>query len=189
MIKSYKVRLEPTKQQRELMFKSSGCSRFVYNWCLAFQKERYENGEKFVSAMGMSKYLTQLKKEKNYSWLKEVDSIALVQAYTDACNAFKNFFREIKKGNKNQGYPRFKSKKHSKPSFMPNYQEIKFSENQVKLSKIGLVKLSRKNYIPIVDKYCNPRITFDGLNWYISVGVDIDPIGKELHGVIGVDLG
>ena len=61
MIKSYKVRLEPTKEQEKIMFKTAGCARFVYNWCLAFQKERREQGEKFVSAMGMSKYLTALK--------------------------------------------------------------------------------------------------------------------------------
>lgn len=189
MIKSYKVRLEPTEKQAELMFKTSGCARFIYNWCVAFQKERYENNEKFIPDKGMSKYLTQLKRDGNHDWLKEVDSIALVSAYTDACNAFKNFFREIKKGNKNQGYPRFKSKKHTKPSFMPNYQAIKISENQVKLPKIGLVKLSRKNYIPIADKYSNPRITFDGLYWYISVGVEEEELQTELSGIIGVDLG
>ena len=189
MIKSYKVRLEPTKEQIELMFKTAGCTRFVYNWCLGFQKERFETGEKFVSAMGMSKYLTKLKKDGEHDWLKEVDSIALVGAYTDACNSFKNFFRGCKKGQK-VGYPKFKSKKHSTPSFMPNYQAIKFNENQVKLPKIGIVKLSRKNYIPIVDKYSNPRVTFDGLNWYISVGVEeADDISSELNGTIGIDLG
>ena len=189
MIKSYKVRLEPTKEQIEMLFKTAGCSRFVYNWCLAFQKERYEQGEKFVSAMGMSKYLTALKKQDDYSWLKEVDSIALVGAYTDACTSFKNFFQGLKKGQK-VGYPKFKSKKHSKPAFMPNYQNIKFNENQVKLPKVGIVKLSRKNYIPIVKKYSNPRVTFDGLNWYISVGVEeAENISLELNGTIGVDLG
>ena len=52
------------------------------------------------------------------------------------------------------------------------------------------MKLSRKNYIPIVDKYSNPRITFDGINWYISVGVEEgEYISEELKGVIGIDLG
>ena len=189
MIKSYKVRLEPTKEQIEMLFKTSGCARFVYNWCLNFQKERYEQGEKFVSAMGMSKYLTALKKQDDYTWLKEVDSMTLVQGYTDACNSFKNFFRGCKKGQK-IGYPKFKSKKHSTPSFMPNYQAIKFNENQVKLPKVGIVKLSRKNYIPIVKKYSNPRVTFDGINWYISVGVEeAEYISPELNGTIGIDLG
>lgn len=189
MIKGYKVRLEPTEEQYILMFKSAGCARYIYNWCLSFQKERYEAGEKFVSAMGMSKYLTALKKDGEHEWLKEVDSIALIGAYTDACTAFKNFFQGLKKGQK-IGYPKFKSKKHSTPSFMPNYQAIRFNENQVKLPKIGIVKLSRKNYVPIVKKYSNPRVTFDGLNWYISVGVEEeDYISSELNGTIGIDLG
>ena len=169
------------------MFFQAGCARHVYNWTLAFQKERYEQGEKFISAMGMSKYLTAYKKENE--WLKDCDSIVLVTAYTDACTAFKNFFREVKKGNA-KSYPRFKSKNKTTPAFAPNYQAIKISENQVKLPKIGIVKLSRKNYIPIVKKYSNPRVTYDGLHWYISVGVEQEDYKPELNPtVLGVDLG
>ena len=187
MIKSYKVRLEPNKQQEKQMFFQAGCARHIYNWTLAFQKERYEKGEKFISAMGMSKYLTAYKKENE--WLRDCDSIVLVTAYTDACTAFKNFFREVKKGNV-KSYPRFKSKNKTTPAFAPNYQAIKISENQVKLPKIGIVKLSRKNYIPIVKKYSNPRVTYDGLHWYISVGVEQEDYKPELNPtVLGVDLG
>ncbi|MDY5212384.1 RNA-guided endonuclease InsQ/TnpB family protein [Intestinibacter sp.] len=187
MIKSYKVRLEPNKQQEKQMFFQAGCARHIYNWTLAFQKERYEKGEKFISAMGMSKYLTAYKKENE--WLRDCDSITLVSAYTDACTAFKNFFREVKKGNV-KSYPRFKSKNKTTPAFAPNYQAIKISENQVKLPKIGIVKLSRKNYIPIVKKYSNPRVTYDGLHWYISVGVEQEDYKPELNPtVLGVDLG
>ena len=189
MIKSYKVRLEPNKQQEQQMFFQAGCARHIYNWTLAFQKERYEKGEKFISAMGMSKYLTAYKKQEGNEWLKDCDSIVLVTAYTDACTAFKNFFREVKKGNV-KSYPRFKSKNKTTPAFAPNYQAIKISENQVKLPKIGIVKLSRKNYIPIVNKYSNPRVTYDGLHWYISVGVEQEDYKPELNPtVLGVDLG
>lgn len=187
MIKSYKVRLEPNKQQEKQMFFQAGCARHIYNWTLAFQKERYEKGEKFISAMGMSKYLTAYKKENN--WLKDCDAMTLIIAYTDACTAFKNFFREVKKGNA-KSYPRFKSRNRTTPAFAPHYQAIKISENQVKLPKIGIVKLSRKNYIPIVKKYSNPRVTYDGLHWYISVGVEQEDYKPELNPtVLGVDLG
>lgn len=189
MIKSYKVRLEPSKQQEQQMFFQAGCARHIYNWTLAFQKERYEKGEKFVSAMGMSKYLTAYKKQEGNEWLKDCDSIVLVTAYTDACTAFKNFFREVKKGN-TKSYPRFKSKNKTTPAFAPNYQAIKISETHVRLPKIGIVKLSRKNYIPIVNKYSNPRVTYDGLHWYISVGVEQEDYKPELNPtVLGVDLG
>ena len=189
MIKSYKVRLEPNKQQEKQMFFQAGCARHIYNWTLAFQKERYENGEKFVSAMGMSKYLTAYKKENE--WLKDCDSIVLVTAYTDGCNAFKNFFRELKKGNK-KSYPKFKSKNKTTPAFAPNYQNIKINGTHVKLPKIGLIKLSRKNYIPTtnVKKYSNPRVTYDGLHWYLSVGVEQEDKEYQLNPtVLGIDLG
>lgn len=189
MIKSYKVRLEPNKQQEQQMFFQAGCARHIYNWTLAFQKERYEKGEKFISAMGMSKYLTAYKKQEGNEWLKDCDCMVLVIAYTDACTAFKNFFREVKKGNA-KSYPRFKSKNKTTPAFAPNYQAIKISENQIKFPKIGIVKLSRKNYIPIVNKYSNPRVTYDGLHWYISVGVEQEDYKPELNPtVLGVDLG
>lgn len=189
MIKSYKVRLEPNKQQEQQMFFQAGCARHIYNWTLAFQKERYEKGEKFISAMGMSKYLTAYKKQEGNEWLKDCDCIVLVIAYTDACTAFKNFFREVKKGNA-KSYPRFKSKNKTTPAFAPNYQAIKISENQIKFPKIGIVNLSRKNYIPIVNKYSNPRVTYDGLHWYISVGVEQEDYKPELNPtVLGVDLG
>lgn len=189
MIKSYKVRLEPNKQQEQQMFFQAGCARHIYNWTLAFQKERYEKGEKFISAMGMSKYLTVYKKQEGNEWLKDCDCMVLVIAYTDACTAFKNFFREVKKGNA-KSYPRFKSKNKTTPAFAPNYQAVKINENTVKLPKIGIVKLSRKNYIPIVKKYSNPRVTYDGLHWYISVGVEQEDYKPELNPtVLGVDLG
>lgn len=194
MIKSYKVRLEPNKQQEQQMFFQAGCARHVYNWCLAFQKSRYEDEnipkkEKFIPSKGLSKYFTAYKKQEGNEWLKDCDSIVLVTAYTDTCTAFKNFFREVKKGNA-KSYPRFKSKNKTTPAFAPNYQAIKISENQVKLPKIGIVKLSRKNYIPIVKKYSNPRVTYDGLHWYISVGVEQEDYKPELNPtVLGVDLG
>ena len=194
MIKSYKVRLEPNKQQEKQMFFQAGCARHVYNWTLAFQKERYEDEnipkkEKFIPSKGLSKYFTAYKKQEGNEWLKNCDSMVLVSAYTDACTAFKNFFREVKKGNA-KSYPRFKSKNKTTPAFAPNYKAIKISENQVKLPKIGIVKLSRKNYIPIVNKYSNPRVTYDGLNWYISVGVEQEDYKPELNPtVLGVDLG
>ena len=189
MIKSFKVRLEPTKQQEKQMFFQAGCARHIYNWTLAFEKARYEDDsiekkDKFISAMGMSKYLTAYKKEN--TWLKECDSIALVTAYTDACTAFKNFFRTP-----SIGYPKFKSKNRTTPAFAPNYQNIQFTENTVKLPKIGVIKLSRKGYIPVgLKKYSNPRVTYDGLHWYISVGVEQIEEKVELNDTsIGIDLG
>lgn len=190
MIKSYKVKLKPTEEQEIQMWKFAGSCRFIYNWTINFQKERYEAKEKFVPAKGMSKFITELKKKEETIWLKEADSIAIVGAYTDACKSFENFFRERKKGNINHGYPRYKSKRNSTPAFLTNYQSIKITKDTVKLAKIGEVELARTGYIPLVPKYSNPRITFDGVDWNISVGVEEDDVTFELTDIsLGIDLG
>ena len=189
MIKGFKTMIYPTKEQADKIIKFCNAARFAYNWAIALEEESYKNGGKFISGYDLTKRFTQFKKQEGNEWLKNCDSMVLVSAYTDACTAFKNFFREVKKGNA-KSYPRFKSKNKTTPAFAPNYQAIKISENQVKLPKIGIVKLSRKNYIPIVKKYSNPRVTYDGLHWYISVGVEQEDYKPELNPtVLGVDLG
>lgn len=65
MNKALKIRLLPTEQQEILMFKSIGCSRFVYNWALNRCNERYEKGEKY-SIKEIRKEFTQFKKNENY---------------------------------------------------------------------------------------------------------------------------
>lgn len=99
-IRTFKVRLYPTKQQEKQMFFQAGCARHVYNWCLAFQKSRYEDEsipkkEKFIPSKGLSKYFTAYKNQEGNEWLKDCDSMALVIAYTDSCNAFKNFSKDL----------------------------------------------------------------------------------------------
>ena len=192
ILKSYKIRLIPTEEQNNKFFHFAGCSRYVYNWCLGFQKERYENGESFVSDRGMSKYLTALKKDGKHDWLYDVDSVALVQAYTDACRAYKNFFNGLKKKQK-VGFPKFKAKYKTKPSFASNIQGIKILDGYVQYPKIGKVKAIRTDYIPKDIKFCSARTTFDGLYWYLSISTskEYDLKGIKPHNdlVLGVDLG
>ena len=196
-IRTFKVRLYPTKQQEKQMFFQAGCARHVYNWCLAFQKSRYEDEnipkkEKFIPSKGLSKHFTAYKKQEGNEWLKDCDSIALVIAYTDGCNAFKNFFKRPE-----VGYPKFKSRNRTTPSFAPNYQAVKINENTVKIPKIGEIKLARKGYIPYEEsemypkiKYVNPRITYNGIYWSISVGLREVKEKPELNPTsLGIDLG
>lgn len=196
-IRTFKVRLYPTKEQEKQLFFQAGCARHVYNWCLAFQKSRYDDEnipkkEKFISAKGLSKYFTAYKKQEGNEWLKDCDSMVLVVAYTDACTAFKNFFKRPE-----MGYPKFKSRNKTTPGFAPNYQAIKITENTVKLPKIGIIKLARKNYIPYMPddmypkiKYSNPRVTYNGIYWSISVGLEEVQEQLDLNPtVLGIDLG
>jgi putative transposase len=105
MIRSFTVRLHPTDEQKILMFKSFGTARWAYNWALNRQKENYEAGGKFISAVELKKEITKLKKQEEFKWLSEVSAKVAAQAVIDLCEAYKKFFK------KRSGFPKFKCKK------------------------------------------------------------------------------
>lgn len=133
---------------------------------------------------------------QEYTWLNDVSNNVAKQAIKDACNAYKRFFKGLAK------FPKFKSKKKSTPSFYQDNVRIQFSETHVKVEKfatskkknkqkLNWIRLAEQGRIPIGCKYSNPRIKFDGLNWWITVGIEYpDPVAvvSENEGV-GIDLG
>ena len=172
------------------LFKYSNTARFAYNWAISKQQENYKNGGEFIRDGNLRKEFTQLKKQEGFRWLNNVSNDIPKQAIKDACNSYKKFFSGKSK------YPKFKSKKKSKPSFYQDNFKIQFTENHVFLSTIGLVKLAERNRLPIgkgknkTVSVINARVTYDGLHWWISVGIEIEdekeiPVNKG----IGIDLG
>lgn len=184
MIKSIKVQLKPSNKQNSLLFQCAGTARFAYNWAIAKQEENYESGGKFLNDGTLRKELTVLK-QGEYTWLYKYSNNITKQAVKDACDAYKKFFKKL------ADKPRFKSRKKSKPAFYHDNMKLKVTEKHVQLEKIGLVKLAEFGRIPIDGKYSNPRITYDGLNWWISVGIEIldMTISKPVSEPIGIDLG
>ncbi|APM40359.1 RNA-guided endonuclease InsQ/TnpB family protein [Clostridium kluyveri] len=184
MITSMKVRLEPNNKQIAKLFQCSGTARFIYNWTLARQEENYKNGGKFISDSDLRKEITQLKKTEQYQWLNSISNNVAKQAVKDGCEAYKKFFKGL------ADKPGFKSRRKSKPSFYNDVIKIKFSSTHVQLEKLGKVKLSEYGRIPTGVKYSNPRISFNGVHWYISVGIESIQESVELTGEsIGIDLG
>ncbi|KMT22906.1 RNA-guided endonuclease InsQ/TnpB family protein [Clostridium cylindrosporum] len=185
MIKSIKVRLLPTKEQEELMFKSVGIARFTYNWGLNKWGELYEEGSKPSKSAIKKEFNNTVKKSQEYKWLYEVSAQITSQAFSDLDTAFKKFFK------KESGYPKFKSKKKSRKSFYVRYDAIKFEDNRVNLEKIGKVKYKTNHIIPGLPKYNNPRCHFDGKYWYLTLGFEQGEKQTELNNdlSIGIDLG
>lgn len=195
MIKSIKVRLLPNNKQSTKLFQYAGCNRFAYNWAIAREHENYKQGNKFLSDNELRKEFTQLKKQENYKWLNNISNNVTKQAIKDACNSYKRFFKGQSK------YPRFKSKKRSKPSFYQDNVAIKFTDTHVKIEgfatnrkknkqKLNWIKLCERGRIPTNCKYRNPRITYDGLHWWVSVSVEVeDDINIPTSEGIGIDLG
>ena len=195
MIKSIKVRLNPNNKQITKLFQYSGCARFVYNWAIAKEQENYKQGNKFLSDNELRKEFTQLKKLQNYTWLNKISNNVTKQAIKDACNTYKRFFKGQCK------YPKFKSKKHSIPSFYQDNIKIRFTNTHVKVEgfsmskkknkqKLNWIKLCEKEKIPTNCKYVNPRFKYDGLHWYVSVGIEMDDDNTvPSNDGIGIDLG
>lgn len=187
--------LIPNNAQRTKMFQYAGAARFAYNWALAKEKENYEKGGKFISDSELRKEFTKLRNSDEYIWLQNISCDVTKQAIKDACIAYKNFFKGL------QRHPKFKSKKKSIPKFYQDNVAIRFSDTHVKFEgftsskrvnkqKLNWVRLAEHGRIPTDAKYMNPRISFDGLNWWISVSVEFpDQLEDLSNDVIGIDLG
>lgn len=194
-IKSIKVMLIPNNKQKTKLMQCFGVSRFTYNWTLAKQQENYKNGGKFISDNELRKEFTKLKKTKEYEWLNQYSNNIPKQAIKDACDGYKRFFKGQSK------FPKFKSKKKNRPSFYQDNVKIKFTDTHVKLEKLSnstkknkqklnWVRLAEKNRVPTNCKYINPRVTFDGINFWISVGIERDDnLELPTNDGIGIDLG
>ncbi len=182
MFLTKKIRLKPDEYQEKQLWKSAGTARWVYNWTLDRQNENYKQGNKFLSDNVLRKEITQLRKQEDFKWLNDVSNNVAKQAVKDACQAYKRFFKGVSK------YPKFKSRKKSKPSFYNDNVKLKVKNSLVLIEKVGWVKTSEQ--LPMNVKYNNPRITFDGKYWYISVGMEqeINEIELNSH-VVGIDLG
>lgn len=126
--------LIPTKNQEILFWKSAGVARWAYNYHLSRNNENYNNGGKYLSDNVIRKEITQLKKQENFKWLNEIGCNVTKQAVKNCNKAFKDFFKGIK------GFPKFKSKKKSKPSFYVNYESLKKTFNGFKGEKLGFMQ-------------------------------------------------
>ena len=187
--------LHPNDKQRTKLFQCFGVSRFAYNWALNRQQENYKNGGKFISAFDLQKEFGLLKKLPEYSWLNNYSNVIPLMAIIDACNAYKNFFKG------NSDFPKFKSKEKSKQSFYVHGGKIEFTNTHVKLMKLSdsTRKNRRKlNWVRLAEvgrvltncKYSNPRVTFDGINFWLSVAIEAEENNEiPTNEGIGVDLG
>lgn len=136
--RAYKYRIYPNKKQQELIRKTFGCTRYVYNYYLDKRKKLYEVDKTSYTYVKCAKDLTQLKKE--LEWLKEVDSVGLQTSLKDLDVAYKNFFSG------RSGYPKFKSRKNRHQSYRTSFtnNNIVFMNKHIKLPKLGLVKVRDK---------------------------------------------
>ena len=104
MLKSYKTEINPSTEQKQIIHRTIGVCRFVYNFYLVHNKEIYQTEKRFISGMDFSKWLNNefIPNNPEYSWIKEVSSKSVKQSIMNADKAFKNFFKGLSK------FPKFK---------------------------------------------------------------------------------
>lgn len=183
MLKTYKYRLYPNKEQKIYFSKCFGSVRFIYNKMLNDKIEYYKENNKMLNN-------TPAQYKKEYQWLKEVDSLALANAQMNLNKAYKNFFRD-----KSVGFPKYKSKKTNKFSYTTNNQNgtIYIVDNKyIKLPKLKtLIRIKQHRQIPTDGKIKSATISKNPSGkYYISILVkqEIKELPKNEFAV-GIDLG
>ena len=185
--KGYKYRIYPNKTQEELINRTLGSCRFVFNHFLAVRRDQWKANHQSVTYVQTASMLTDLKRREETCWLKEVDSMALQESLRNLDTAYQNFFA------KRARYPRFKSKHCHSQSYRTRNQSngIRLVDGKLKLPKIGLVKI--KQHRTFEGRILNATVsrTASG-KYFVSLCVEQD-IENLLHsnggGQVGIDVG
>ena len=175
--KSYKFRLYPNQEQKQLFAKTFGCSRAIWNMMLADKIKHYAETKETL-------YNTPAQYKKEFPWLKEVDSVALCNVQLNLQAAYKNFFQS------GFGFPKFKSKKTAQ-SYKTNFKKgaVVLLDGKIKLPKVGWVKLKTHRQAKGIVKSATISMTPAG-KYYVSIlcETEIAPLPKT-NSSIGADLG
>ena len=186
MLKRYKYRIYPNKNQEEQIQKTFGCCRFVYNQTLAYRKEKYEKDKESMNKTSCNNYVNQILK-KEYEWLKEVDKFALTNSIYNMDSAYQKFFKE------HTGYPKFKSKHNNYKSYKTNFTnnniEVSFDNNKIKLPKLKWVKA--KMHREFVGQIKSATILqVPSGKYFVSILIETEHTPMESTGcMVGIDLG
>ena len=183
--KAYRFQIHPNKEQRILIAKTIGCSRFVFNHFLAKWDSTYKETGKGLSYTTCSAELTQLKKQESTSWLNEVDSISLQSSLKNLADAYTRLFKKQNKA------PRFKSKNHDVQSYTTKQTNgnIAIVGNKIKLPKLGMIKFSRSREVK--GRIMNATIRHTSSdNYFVSILVEteVQEVPKT-NSSVGVDVG
>lgn len=96
MLRAFKIRLYPNKEQEQSINKLLGCYRFVYNHMLALKQKEYDDNKINLSANELSKYFYgKLRKNEEYFWVKEQNTQVMTQSIRQMLTAFDRFLNYI----------------------------------------------------------------------------------------------
>lgn len=184
--KAAKVQIYPKESDKELLAKHFGVRRFIYNKFLEIRNKEYLENKKSLGYNACSALVTQMKKDPEFAWLREVNSQSIQAAIKDLDGAYDRFFRKIAK------FPRFKSKHDSKQSFkVPQFAEVDWEAKTLKIPKFKQPFKFKGKYSGELKKINSVTISKNASGKYFaSIQGEFEIEQKESTGeIIGVDLG
>ena len=185
----YKFRIYPNCIQQQLISRTIGCCRFVYNHFLIIRRDEWRVNHNSLNYAKTNRLLTDLKKRDDTLWLLEADSMALQNSLRDLDSAYQNFFK------KRAGYPRFKSKHSHNQSYRTNNgnknTSIRIVDKRIRLPKIGFVKIKQSQKFE--GRILNATISHTASGKYfvsLCVEMDKEKLSSTNNGKqIGIDVG
>lgn len=191
LLKSYKTEINPTEEQATKIRNTIGVCRYVYNFFIAENKRRYEDGQKYMSGMDFSKWLNNeyIPNNPDKGWIKDVSSKSVKQSILNAHTAYQKFFK------KQSGFPSFKKKSRSdvKMYFVRNRASeiIQCDRHRIKIPTLGWVRLKEFGYLPTSTTIKSGSVSCRAGRYFVSVLVEEEDVEcQDLTDTgIGVDLG
>jgi putative transposase len=186
LIIGHRISLDPTEEQKIFFAKACGVARFSWNWAIVEWEKQYKEGKK-PSGFSLCKQFNAIK-EKEFPWVYDSPKDANQTPFSDLQEAYKKWWKAIKKGDKRIRKPKFK-KKGVRDSFYISNQLIKFDENYVRLPLIGWVKINES--LRFNGRIISGTVSREADRWFLSINVEIENYKKPKisDNKIGIDLG
>lgn len=182
MLKAYKYKISPDKEQIELLNKHFGSVRFVYNYFLNERKQEYETNKQTLNYYDNARSLTEIKKNEEYNWLREINSQTLQYSLKSLDGAYNNFFK--KRGR----FPKFKSKRNKNSFTIPQFVKVEKDLLIIPKFKDGIKIILHHKFKGII-KQCTISKTSTG-KFFVSILVETEHIKLPKTGLsVGIDLG
>jgi putative transposase len=184
--RAYRYRFYPSPEQADLLNRTFGCVRYVYNRALAERSRAWTQDKKRVTFADTCRMLTRWKSDPETAWLYEVSNVALQQGLQHLQNAFVNFWVKRAK------YPQFKSKRKSRASATFTTSGFRYRDSRLWLAKIsGPLDIRWSRPLPRGAEPSTVTVSRDAAGrWFVSILVEetIEQL-PQAEAVIGIDAG
>jgi putative transposase len=193
VIRAHKILLQPNKVTVASFRRWAGAYRWTYNWALEQKKTAYEQDGKSLSKYDVQKLLTIEKHKPERAWLNDILRDTLVNAIWDMDQAYQNFFRRVKNGEREKGFPKFKSRRTARRVFHVTACWVKLSDDRrsVRLPKLGWVRMTKP--LRFDGKLvATVAISEEAGKWYASFTCEVeitDPLPRSDDPQVGIDVG